>query len=196
MTLAAVIAALTAWQPLGYLAIFSGLLLEGDLIIFSAMFLAQQGVFQLSIVIPVIIGAVFVNDLLWYNFGKSIRNKDNRLITHFAKKIGAPLDDLIARYPTRILATTKFVYGMMRPTLIRMGMLGVPMPYFLRHDVPAALFWIGTVGSIGYSTGASLYYVKYYFRTAEIILLAAFLSFIILWYFIGSKFIKKNHDNS
>ena len=190
MTLAAIIAALSAWQPLGYFAIFSGLLLEGDLIIFSAMFLTNEGVFKLPIMIPVIIGAAITNDVLWYKLGKITRGKNHRLLK-MVERIASPLDDLIARYPTRMLTATKFVYGLMRPTLMRLGMLNMPLSNFLRRDIPATLLWVCTVGSIGYFTSASLYYIKHYFRMAEITMLAAFLIFMCLWHFIGRNYIKK-----
>lgn len=187
--LAAVIAALAAWQPLGLAAIFLGLLIEGEIVIFTAMFLTHQGAFDLRLTIPVIISAVALNDLLWHRLGQSTYVTSERVVS-LTKKIGAPIDALLKKYPFRTFLITKFTYGLMRPTIIRSGMVGIPIKDFIKYDYPAAVFWITIVGGLGFFAGASLPFLKHYFKLAEIALVVVFIAFFILHHVIIKIYLK------
>lgn len=188
--LATIITVLAAWKPLGYAAIFFGLLLEGEVIIFTAFFLAHLGAFDLGDIILVVVAAVAVNDLLWHKLGRSKYVASDRIL-NITKKISGPLDTLLQQHPFKTFLITKFTYGLMRPTLIRSGMLDLPEGRFIKYDYPAAAVWIAIVGGLGYFASASLPLLKHYFKLAEIILLVVLASFFIAWHLIIKLYLNK-----
>lgn len=181
--LAAIITTLSAWQPLGLAAIFFGLFIEGEIVIFTAMFLAHQGAFDIGDIILTIVAAVALNDLLWHKLGKSRHGRSERALS-LAKKFTGPLDTLLRGHPFKIFLVSKFAYGFLRATLVRSGMLGMPTEQFIKYDYPAAAIWITVAGSLGYFASASLPLLKHYFKLAEIALVIILVSIFILWHVI------------
>jgi membrane protein DedA with SNARE-associated domain len=191
--LATIITTLAVWKPLGYTAVFFGLLLEGEIIIFTAFFLAHLGAFDLGDIILIIIAAVALNDLLWHKLGRSKYVTSDRIL-NITKKFSGPLDALIQQHPFRTFFITKFTYGLMRPTIIRSGMLGIPTEQFIKHDYPAAAIWIVIIGSLGYFASASLPLLKHYFKLAEIVLAIILVSLFIFHHVIIKFYLKKQTD--
>ena len=56
---------LIAWQPIGYLAAFIGMIVEGDAFLFAAAFITQSGVFNPFIMWVTLISGAVIGDVLW-----------------------------------------------------------------------------------------------------------------------------------
>jgi len=181
---------LTWWHPLGYVIVFVGMILEGDIILFTASFLTHQGFFDLGNMIFTVLAGVIIGDLLWYWLGIWINNKTfflGRWIRRLTKKI----DSHLSERPFYAIFLYKFVYGLNHAVLLKLGMNGVPFTKFIKIDLAAIMLWTIIVGGLGYLSGASFLLLKHYFRFAEFALLAVLAFFFILGYFLERFFAKK-----
>lgn len=61
---------LETWRILAYALIFLGMVLEGEIILFSAFFLVHQGSLDFFDVLAMAYIGIIVGDILWYRFGK------------------------------------------------------------------------------------------------------------------------------
>jgi membrane protein DedA with SNARE-associated domain len=190
LQLAAVITTLAAWKPLALAAVFFALFFEGEIVIFTAMFLAHRGIFNLYEITAVLAVGVLLNDLCWHKLGGSAYGRSERA-ERWVQKFAGPLDNFLRQHQFKTFLITKFTYGLMRPTLVRSGMLGMTTKDFIKHDYPAAVVWITIVGGLGYFASASLPLLKHYFKLAEIILLVVLISFFIAWHLIIKLYLNK-----
>lgn len=180
---------LILYKPLGYFLIFFGLLIEGELVLFTAAFLTQQGAFDLGDMFIVVLGGVFAGDLLWYFVGARLNGTHHfwqERINRFAK----PFDRHILTSPLRTIFISKFTYGLHRAILVRSGMLGIAPRDFIKADAASVLIWIGIIGGLGYGASASFLILKHYLRFAEISLFFGLIGFFLILHF-SSHFFKK-----
>ncbi len=155
---------------LGYLIIFFGLFVEGDLLLFAAAFLARLGVFDLLPLVVVSIAGMLIGDTLWYTLGKYHRRLPTRLVT-FYDRVASPFDQMLTTRLFHTLLITKFTYGIHRLILARAGSVGASFVRFFKTDIVATLIWTATIVTIGYFGGFALEALKEYVRFAEIGLL-------------------------
>ena len=177
---------LLAWSPLAYAIIFLGAVLEGDITVFSAFFLAYHGFLSPWIVIVVAFLGCVLGDICWYWLGYYAEKKLPRL-AHWAEKITRRFDDHLREHPIRTIFISKFTYGLNHATLMRSAMLRIPLYEVLESDIPAIVLWITIVGSLGYFSGLSYDHIREYFRFLEVALLISVALFILLEYLISMK---------
>lgn len=178
----AAISSLGAWN---YLIIFVAMIIEGDPFLFSAFFLAHEGVFGVPTLLLVVFFGVLVGDLFWYWLGIKIDKHGSRLVS-WAEKIAAPFDEHLISRTFHTIFISKFTYGTYHAILVRAGMLRFPIRRFIGYDAVSTLVWIAVVGGLGYFSSYSFSLIKQYMKIAEIGLLAGVLFFIFL-----SKYISK-----
>ncbi len=155
---------------LGYIIIFFGLFVEGDLLLFAAAFLARLGVFDLVPLVLVSIAGMLIGDALWYLAGKNKEKFPARLVRFF-DRVASPFDNVLAARLFHTLLITKFAYGIHRLILARAGSVGAPFARFFKTDIIATLIWTATIIALGYFGGFALEALKQYVRFAEIGLL-------------------------
>ncbi len=162
---------LNSWEPLGYLIIFLGMMVEGDFIMFTAAFLAHQGILGF---VPAFLSALWgmiLGDNLWYSLGLKIRNSSRfSFITAWAEQNAKRFDERLIKNPLRAIFIAKFTYGFNRAILIRAGMLRLKWRKIEQSDILATLLWMAIVGGLGYFASASFSLVKHYLRFAEVAL--------------------------
>jgi membrane protein DedA with SNARE-associated domain len=170
------------FRPAAYAAIFLGLILEGELVLFTALMLTHQGYLKIGELAPVILVGVFFGDYLWYRLGRYMADKPSRvslLAAKASKVFGQSLTDNLLR----ILIVSKFTYGLHRPTLLSVGAHKVPSRVFFRADLIAAGFWLMAIGGAAWAASESLFLVKRYLKYTEIFVLAAvFLIYLTEWF--------------
>lgn len=151
----------------GYAIVFLGMVLEGDLILFTAAFLANLGVFEpLPLLLTALSGAV-IGDFLWYKLGAHLDRFPKRLVA-FIERLAAPFDRSLVRRPLRTLFITKFAYGLHHFVLVRAGTINFPLKLFLKNDALAIFGWLLVIAGLGYFSSFSLGGVKEYLHFAEI----------------------------
>lgn len=161
------------------------MIIEGDPFLFSAFFLAHEGVFGIPTLSIVIFLGVLVGDLLWYWLGIKI-DKQNSKLVGWAEKIAAPFDGHLLSNTFRTIFLSKFTYGTYHAILVRAGMLRLPVRRFIGYDAISTVFWMAVIGGLGYFSSYSFSLIKQYMKLAEIGLLVGILFFIFL-----SKYISK-----
>lgn len=173
---------LTEYQTLGYIIIFLGMMIEGDIFLFTVGFLTHQGYFEFGIAFLVVFSGVIIGDNLWYALGEMVN--ENSVLGRFITRLTKPFDKHLKSRTIRTIFITKFAYGLHRPTLIRAGMLKLPLKKFIEGDIIAIIFWIFIVGGLGYLSSASFILMRHYLRYTELTLLFGLILFILISHFI------------
>lgn len=164
------------WRILVYLVIFLGMVLEGEIILFSAFFLVHQGNLDFFDVLAIAYIGVIIGDILWYRFGNFFLKTFPHLEKYVSKLTGY-LDNELDKNPRRTIFLSKFIFGTHRATLIRAGARKIPFNSFLSGDIVASLCWIAAVAVFAYVTSFSLTLFKHYVRFIEISLLIGIVVF-------------------
>lgn len=180
---------LSLWRPLGYFLVFFGMMIEGDLVLFTAAFLTHQGFFDLNNMLVFSLGGAFIGDWLWYLLG--LRLSRFRLIRKLSDRVTSRFDTHLAERPFRTLFISKFTYGIGHLLLARAGLLRVKPQKFLKADVTAILIWALLVGGLGYLSSASFVLVRQYLRVFGIVLLIGWIVFFVVGERLLTKILKK-----
>jgi membrane protein DedA with SNARE-associated domain len=179
---------LDLWRPVIYSVLFVGLLLEGEAVLFTAVYLIHQGKLDPGDTIGIAICGVLIGDSLWYFSGTAISGLP--VIRKIIAKVPKDFDAFIGKRPKISIIVSKFIYGFHRPTLIRLKAVGVVYTNFLKADIPGALLWIAIVSALGYFFSSSTALLKEYFKYWEIGLAVSLIIFILISKLV-SKFILK-----
>lgn len=180
---------ISSYPSLMYSLLFVGLLLEGEAVLFVAAFLAHQGYLNPGPTAFIAYLGTFLGDYLWYALGKKISKKDNRL-AFWVQKVTKPLSSIIPKHPEKALFLTKFMYGLHRATLIKIGMEKLASRRFIKADIPAVALWVTLVGFFAFLFSSSLKLVRHYLKYTEIILLLGILIFFLIGH-ISAKLLSK-----
>ncbi len=178
---------LSAWEPLGYIILFIGMMFEGDTVLYVAAFLVHQGALSF---VPMILSALWgmiLGDNLWYSLGVKLRKSGT--MPKIAKwvEIAKPFDDHLREKPLRTIFLAKFTYGFNRAIIARAGMLNLKWQKLEESDILATLLWMAIIGGIGYFSSASLSYLKDYLKYFEASLAIGVVFFIILERIISAQ---------
>jgi len=168
---------ITTHQLLGYLVIFLGMILEGDIILFTAAFLTHYGFFDPVKIIFVVVAGVILGDIIWYYLG--IFAVKYPRINKWLDRITHLVDSHLEKSPFKTLFFSKFIYGLHHPILMRIGSKKMGLKKYLKSDIIASLIWIVIIAVLGYLFGASFFLVKKYIRYAELLFLAGVIIFFL-----------------
>lgn len=169
-----------------YVIIFIGIALEGDLILFTSAFFADQGFLDPALVFGVTLLGVFTRDLMWYEVGKKLAHSQNWLAVR-AKKMAEPFDDHLHERLFHSVLIAKFVYGLHLAIVMRIGALKIPVREFFRVDTLATIVWIIVVGGLGFLSSRSiiLFSAEDYLQYTEVALAGAIIAYLIFHSIIG-----------
>lgn len=174
---------LAEYQTLGYIIIFLGMMIEGDIFLFTAGFLVNRGYFAIDMALLAVFSGTLIGDNLWYVFGEVI--KENSFFSRFITRLTKPFDEHLRVRTFRTLLITKFAYGVHRPTLFRAGMLRLPFKKFIEGDIIAIVLWIFFIGGLGYLSSVSFILIKHYLRYTELTLLFGLILFILISHLVS-----------
>lgn len=181
---------ITSLSPLlMYGGIFVGFMLEANTVLFSTMFLAEQHLLDLSILVPVALLGSMAGNVAFYVIGYVSSGKSNRY-TRLTDLISKPFDHHLMDRTWQTIFLTKFVYGLNCAIIVRAGQLRMPLKRFVTIDVFATLIWLTIVGVIGYGSGTFFSITAQDLKHAEIGLLVALVIFFGIKHFV-STYIKK-----
>lgn len=183
---------LIQYRYIVYTIIFFGIIFEGDILLFSAGFLASQKYVDLGDVFFIILSGTLIGNFGWYYLGHRLKIANWNFL-NFVWRLAKPFDNQIIKRPAITLLVSKFIYSLHHPLLIRSGFLGLGLRRFLKIDVLASTLWIVVVGGLGYFFGTSFALMKNYLRYAEIGLLIAVIIFILVSHLL-SNYTKKELD--
>ena len=177
-----------AWWPFGFLLVFLGMFIEGDIIIFISAFFAHEGFLPLAGLLLASFTGTITGDILWYFGGKKLGCSS--FICRLINKFTRPLDRHLIKSPFRTIFISKFSYGVHHGILTRAGMLGISFKKYLKYDIVSSAIWVSIITALGYGSGAYFSLFKRYLRFAEIAILLGVIIFLFAWHYV-KKFLKK-----
>ncbi len=186
---------LLAWQPLGYLLAFLGMILEGEVLLILAGFLTSQGYFNFFYMFAALLLGALFGDFFWYRFGHYLFNTSGLKFPEWLHRLSHPLDIHLRDRPRKTIFISKFVYGANRATLMRAGASGVSLKDFFESNVYANIVWIIVIGGLGYLFGASLALLKKYIRLAELVILISVIIFLFASHFLVLRYKDKHEED-
>lgn len=175
---------------MNYIFVFFGVIIEGEVALFTSSFLTRQGVFNIGYVsITLLLGAL-AGDLMWYALGRRF-GSSNSFIMRWLNRVAGRFDSHIAKSPIRTIFISKFTYGFHRAVLVRAGILRLSMKKIFRADLLVTIVWMIVVGGLGYASSASIPLVRKSVHLVESMFLVFFIGFIILEFIITKLSEKK-----
>ncbi len=176
---------------LGYAIIFFGMMVEGDILLFTAGFLTHQGYFDIDIMLLLVFLGTIIGDNIWYVLGELLGEKKSFLkVKKFIEKATSPFDEHLKNRTARTIFISKFTYGLCKSILLKAGAMKISFRKFIKADLAATFMWIFLVGGLGYLSSASFLAVRHYLRYTELTLLLGIAIFILISYVV-TKISKK-----
>ncbi len=158
----------------GYIAVFIGTFLEGELFLLVAGFFVKSGFLKpIPTVIFSILGALS-HELLYFFLGKW-KGRHFLLGNKYTKRKYIKAKRLIEKYGTLSIFLVRFIYGMRIVSMTLLGATGYNMYKFIFFDILSLIIWSTIFLFIGYLFGhiATMIFgeVKHYFLLAGIIVI-------------------------
>jgi membrane protein DedA with SNARE-associated domain len=155
----------------GYLAVFAGALLEGELILLAAGVAAHEGLLDLPLVIGIGAFGAALGDHTWFLLG---RWKGRALRARFPalaardERVRATLH----RHSAVTILLVRFLYGFRTAGAVLMGTTEMRVVKFSALDLVGAAAWAALVAGGGYSLGSAGENVLADLRQGEAVLAA------------------------
>lgn len=162
---------------LGYLVLFLGMIVEGEVVLMIGGILANLNAFSLESVFIVSFLGVLANDVIWYQIGAYLKNNHGQrnLLLRAERKVKKLLPS-VEHNPAYAIFISKFIAGLNHPTLVILGFLKINFKYFMKLQVLASLVWTLVFISLGFAFGHTAISVSrkiHEFIIAAILLMAA-----------------------
>ncbi len=136
----------------GYLVVALGAFAEGETILLLSGFAAQQGVFDLRIVLLLGIVGAFAGDQLWFALARRQGTRWLARRPHLLVKV-ATAKRLLERHATLFILSFRFIYGLRNLGAVVVGLSDVPTRRFVVLNFIAAVIWAVLVIMTGYFFG-------------------------------------------
>jgi membrane protein DedA with SNARE-associated domain len=153
-----------------YLVIFVAMLFEGEVVLFTTVYLAEEHYLKMRYLTPVLFAGAVTGDVLWFTLGGYLEQK-SAFIRHWFGKITQPINQRLARKPSLVIFVSKFTYGLNRATLMRAGAHGMEFRNFFLTDLFTIFCWMSVIGNLAYFSSASSIFFRHTLKYAEIGLL-------------------------
>lgn len=137
----------------GYLALFIWSILEGEIGLMLAGWLASEGrVFSYQGVIIVAMAGAMIGDTSVFLTGRIFKKKVARWLQHHPDR-KKQADRYVGRYGPWVIIFERFIYGTHIPVLLSIGMTGFSFWRFFLFDMIGIVLWAFAFVSIGYRFG-------------------------------------------
>lgn len=133
----------------GLIVLFIGMLLEGELLLLSAIILAKVGHFEFTNVVAVAYFGAVGHDWLFYLLGKTqdaFLFKERPSLKQKVMNLFSPIN----RSPVLFYTFYRFMIGFRMIILAVFGISGLTIQKFIFISLFANFLWIGTYGLLGY----------------------------------------------
>ena len=176
----------------GYVAVFLGCLVEGEILVIIASFLAFLGELHLPIVMLLAFIGTFISDLSWFLLG---RYSSNHFLHRWEwlRNLSHHSIRLIGVRPKTMAFLLRFMYGFRVIIPFCLGKTNVPTSTFITYNALGVFLWVGIFCSIGYffATAAETLFGK--IKHLEVFILGgSVLLFVVFSYVqkISARFVK------
>ncbi len=174
-------------QNYGYLAVFIGTFLEGEVILVLAGIAAHTG--HLSLPTVVAVGALggFLGDQFFFTLGKRYGPALLSRRPHWQPRVDK-VNALLHRYHAPLIIMIRFMYGLRVIGPIVIGMSSVPRWRLALFNLIGAIIWAPLIAGAGYLFGHTfemfLNDMKYGQRVILVLLIALG---IVAWWYVRRK---------
>jgi len=136
----------------GYPILFLGAMLEGEMFVLAAAFLAYRGYLDLPWVVVVALLGTFVGDQFFFLLG---RRKGTAFLDRRPdwQPAAARVRDLRDHHAILLAIGFRFLYGLRSVTPFVMGASGFPVRRFVVLNSIGGLIWVMVVASVGFAFG-------------------------------------------
>jgi membrane protein DedA with SNARE-associated domain len=176
-------------RPLGYLLIFFGVMVEGDLFLLMTVFLTALGFFDRYDMLTVAALGTVAGDGVWFWLGRRYFRADNavgRWLQHRIAKLHLHFEKKLF---WKLLAT-KFIYGTHHVAVLALGASPMSVRRYLKSEVPATVLWVGMIGGLGLMFATSFHALKRSLHYVEIGLLLAAVIYLAIDRLLRRKLVK------
>ncbi|MBC8207516.1 MAG: VTT domain-containing protein [Kiritimatiellales bacterium] len=139
-------------------AIFTGSFFFGETVIFTAAFLAAEGLWPVTDVFWLSLAGTVLSDMVWFLFGQRILklfHKYEKYREQSTRLLDA-LGGITGRRPFLALLFTKFLYGTRILTIVYLSMRKVGFATFVFYEIIGTLLWLPVILAVGWLAGSSL----------------------------------------
>jgi membrane protein DedA with SNARE-associated domain len=136
----------------GYIALFIGTFIEGEIVVIAGALLASLGYFSLPFVFLIAFIGTFAGDQFFFYLG---RTKSARYLArhpHLREKVDY-VHELLKNHRLKVLFGFRFLYGFRIPTLVALGTSDIPEKKFVSFNLVNSLLWTILFVSGGYFFG-------------------------------------------
>ncbi len=136
--------------------LFFGFFLPGDSLLFTAGFLASQGLFNIWILITLTTIAAITGDSVGYWFGKKVgpmifKRPDS---FWFSKERVQQAHDFFEKHGAKSIVLARFIPAVRTFTPIIAGVAGMHYGTFLKYNIIGGLLWAAALPLLGYYLGS------------------------------------------
>lgn len=171
----------------GYLGIFGGIVVGGEILLLVAGALSSLGYFNILIVIIFATIPVVGLDMIWYSLGRMGRKLP--FLKKIGKKIINPEDYLkvtkfFNKHPLKTIFFIRIIYGLRGIIIMLAGATGVKVSYFLFVNFLGTLFWAVAFTLTGYFFSQSLVFFYKFIQNITLFISLATVSIFVLIFLI------------
>lgn len=170
----------------GYVIVFLGTIVAGEVVILAAVFLASLKVLNIYLVILFCLAGTVISDNLWYLIGTKLNNrfsyfKKYLYLTRYKKKIASFKEKFNSHY-RQFLVMGKFIYGFRILILLTSGYQRISYKKFVIFNLIGTLCWLVIIVFLGYVMGLSWNYLGQYSHYARYYVLFGLLILFVIRY--------------
>lgn len=165
----------------GYVLLFFGMVLEGEVFLILSAMLARLGAFSFGEVLWVALAGVMVGDVFWYGVGIVLARLDGRVpLAKTAERSVLMFFPNFRKKPFFSILFSKFIYGVNHAALVFSGIIRLDFALFLRAEFIASFVWVAIYGAAGYMFGHAALAVTHKVTRFALLALAFVVGFILL----------------
>jgi len=149
----------------GYLSIFFGVAIGGEILILAVGFLSSLGHFNIFLAILVATLGVIIADTVFYLLGRIGRKKVFHRIARFfriSEERIAKSESFFKKHDIQAMLLVRFVYGLRAMTLIIAGVSRMKYYRFFFYNFIGTFIWALLLGILGYFFGESYVIISDY----------------------------------
>ena len=178
----------------GYPVIFLGAILEGETVLLIAGFLVHEGYFSpLTTWLVAALGATS-GDQTFFHLGRAHAEKViAKLPPHLRWPVGFATK-LVARNPTFVLLTMRFLVGMRLLLPVLCGAARIRAGKFMAFNMVTAAFWAAFFLILGFLFGEAAKPFLKRVQAAEVILVVLLILFAIVYHRVTRRVVKRMEE--
>ncbi len=174
----------------GYLALFAGTAVEGEMFLLTGGALAHRGLLSLPLVTACAIAGCVVSDQLWFLVGRRLGASAIAQRPRWKGRFEA-VRERIARRGDLFIAGFRFLFGVRTIAPLALGGSGTGWLRFSVLNLIGSALWSVCFASLGWLLGHGLAHALGRLPRIEELLVAAVVAGLVLW--LGSRRRTENH---